>query len=112
MPYFTKDQIATDMYGRKIFPGDILINIEEGCTELYHACYLSDRNGADIEIRDMGANNTWMCQLGKKGNVINLGNFTQNMHLLEDDDLGYYFGVDRELRPINYETKELLENEV
>lgn len=50
-----------------------------------------------------------MCDVGKDANVISIGNYKDHLDKLSDDDLAWYFQVDREGRKIDKITKELVE---
>lgn len=91
----SEDEKMYDMTGVEIKPGDILCKptIPEGHGERYHACFERDER---IEIRDTGNNNLYMCSVagrpdGVGADVLNLGHWIENVHLLDADDIAFYF---------------------
>ena len=96
MPYWRKYEVQVDVNNKIIAVGDILEHTDPDNIEKYFAC--SD-DGEYIEVRDLNNNNVCMCELGLNGNVKNIGHYTNNLDKLDDDDLAYYFGVNRDGTP-------------
>lgn len=91
MPYYKIEEKQVDNTGMPINPGDILEGEDFGATR-YYACYTDD--GKQVQVRDLSANNVCMCDLGLKGDVRNLGHYSNHLDKLEEDDLTYYFATD------------------
>jgi len=78
MPYIDKKEIAVDMLNSPIEIGDVLAQIEKGNNNtsrvLFHiALPPFEPEEHYAEVRDYIAHNVCMCDLGVKGDVINLG---------------------------------------
>ena len=99
MPYFKIDEEVFDREGNMIRPGDILQHAppDPNYPWRYFVCFTSD--GDDAEIRDLNANNVYMCDLGPEGDVVNIGHITKVYKQMgddwNDDDWQHYFGYVR-----------------
>ena len=117
MPHWGRFDRRFDKNGKEIFPGDVLkggsykgryvipaysLNhlavAKDGLfleSQIF-VCVADGQGDYLIEVRDTNANNICTCELGPTGDVVNLGNFLDNLDLLQDNDLEYYFGLTRE----------------
>ncbi len=103
MPIIDLTKPNVDKTGAPILPGDILQSTDEATPESYFVCFVRSIDDMDLtaEIRDLTNNNLYTCELGRDGDVINIGHFSKHLDLLSNDDLKYYFGIDLELAEAN-----------
>lgn len=86
-----------DMNGNEVKCGHILENpnLPENFADRHHIVFLNrDR---ELEIRDLGANNTGIYDLHP---FVIKGYFWEFPDLLDDEDLAWHFAIDRELAEI------------
>lgn len=87
-----------DSFGSRFLPGDILEVIEDprGSAWTHNAVFRDNKSerAIGLEIRDLNANNVGMWCMGAP--IRNRGPYWQNLDILSDDDLSWYFGSTRE----------------
>ena len=94
MTYWKPGEVRVDSRGTPINPGDVLECIEPGWPK-YHICYIDPFDMDVVYVRDLDCNNVGMCDLGIDGNVINLGHYTKNPGILDQNDIDWYFSTKR-----------------
>lgn len=91
MPYFKTGESATDKNGTPIKEGDILQGPQWATGEpCYYVCIAGFERDT-WEVRDLNAWNVCMCDLGPKGDVVNLGHYSVNPGVLDDEILEQHF---------------------
>lgn len=91
MPYFKTGESATDKNGAPIKEGDILQGPQWAPGEpCYYVC-IAGWERDTWEVRDLNAWNVCMCDLGPSGDVVNLGHYSDNPGILDDEVLEQHF---------------------